>query len=75
MPIPRMFSDDDDYYFVRRTKTAVPQSHVFDTPQAAALAAIELNDKNARDLKITNERLRDWHDGLESARQAKEAAA
>lgn len=66
MIIPRTFVDDNDYYFLRRDKKVVPASMVFDTPQEAAWAAVELNKRKIRDLEVDNERLKEWSAKLDA---------
>lgn len=63
--IPRVFPDDDDYYFVRYSQQAVPAHRVFDTSQQAALGAIGVNKQKIRDLNMENTRLETWLNGLE----------
>ena len=64
MLIPRVFPDDDDHYFVRYKNQVVAASRVFDAPEQAALAAIELNDTKINSLNTENLRLRDWYKSL-----------
>lgn len=64
--IPRTFLADGDWYFVASERIAVPQAHVFDTPQQAALATIADNNQKIAWLKVQNERLQEYHDNLEA---------
>lgn len=69
MLIPRVFPDDDDYYFVRYNQQAVPAYRVFDTSQEATLGAIGFNKQKIRDLNMENTRLEAYLDALIKAEQ------
>lgn len=69
MRIPSAFQDDDGWYFLRTSQKAIPQFRVFDTPQAAALAAIEVNERKIANLQSENARLLDWYKSLEANRE------
>lgn len=69
MLIPRVFPDDDDYYFVRYNQQAIPAHRVFDTSQRAALGAIGVNKQKIRELNMENTRLETWLDALQRAEQ------
>lgn len=64
MLIPRVFPDDDDYYYVRYNHQAVPAHRVFNTSREAALGAIAVNKQKIRDLNTENTRLEAWLDAL-----------
>lgn len=71
--VPRVFPDDDDWYFLPSEKKAIPHSHVFDTAQAAAEAAIEINRGKIRYLENENRQLLNWYNELKATEQGKRA--
>lgn len=75
MLMPRMFPDDDDWYFLRAERKIIPHTQVFDTAQAAALAAIEMNRSKIRRLENENRRFLEWYKELEAGAQRKRAQA
>lgn len=73
--IPRHHFMDEDWYFRLGDKEAVPASRLFDTAQAAALAAIALVDEEIRRRCADRQQIQGWYNQLEAERKRKEEAA
>jgi len=67
--IPRIFPDDDDWYFVRSLNGAVPATRVFDTAEDAAIGAIRANEVRIGWIEKENARLRQWLQNLRATQE------